>query len=126
MKFYTLKQFNQDNKALLENGATDTQLFKFRKIWRLASYDYKLKKVSLKRLEQAKNLYNTVRKCWKAKDLYLTYDSNESTQRRAQYWSNKEDELIEKINALCKPLKLVCICSTFAHIYADTNKSEIM
>ena len=125
MKFYTLKQFNQDNKTLLENGATDAQLFRLRTVWRLASYDYKLARVSLKRLEQAKRLYNAVRKNWKTRDNYLEFDSIHDHET-AKYYSNKEDKELLKIKELCKPLKLTCICSTWSHIYADTNKSEIM
>lgn len=125
MKYYTLKQFNQDNKALLENGATDQQLFRLRTVWRLATYDYKLTKVSLKRLEQAKRLYNAVRKNWKTRDNYLQFDSVHD-HKTAKYYSDKEDKELLRIKELCKPLKLTCICSTWSHIYADTNKSEII
>lgn len=124
MKYYTLKAFIQTTELLKSEKA----LFKERKIWRLASFDWKLKRVSFKRLEQAKKLYNAVRRAWHYKDMSLNYDQydNPRAQRLANYYSALEDKQLEKIKALCKPLKLTLQCSTWAHIYANINYSEIM
>lgn len=129
--FYTLKLFLLEDKALQENGASDKALFKHRKIWNIASCGWKLKRVSYQRLEQAKNLYNAIKRAWHYKDLSLEFDSYEHTQRRASYYSKKEDKQLEKIKALCKPLNLVLSCSTFAHVYRIDKatkrlESEIM
>lgn len=115
--FYTLNLFKLEDNALLENGASDKILFKHRKIWSIASNNWKLKRVSFERLEKAKKLYNAIKRAWHYKDLYLHYDSYESTQKRASFYSKKEDLQLEKIKTLCKPLDLVLSCSTFAHIY---------
>ena len=122
--FYTLKLFKIEDNALLENGASDKVLFKHRKIWSLASKNWAMKRVSYKRLEQAKALYNAIKKAWRLKDLYLEADSNEYTQKRACYYSKKEDEQLDKIKRLCKPLDLVLSCSTFAHVYTTDKASK--
>ena len=121
MKYYTPKTLQSETAFLLSEKA----IYKARTIWRLASFDWKLKRVSYKRLEQAKKLYNAVRRAWHYKDLNLEYDSV-FNERLAKAYSKKEGLQLEKIKALCKPLKLTLICSTWAHIYADTNHSEIM
>lgn len=131
MNYYTLKQFRNENDFLLKNGASDKALFKFRKIWVIASHNWDLKRVSYKRLEQANKLYNAVKRAWHFKDLYLEADSCEYTQKRANYYSRKEDEQLEKIKKLAKPLNLTLSCSTFAHIYTTekgTNRllTEVM
>lgn len=121
MKYYTPKTLTQETQFLTSEKA----IFKARTIWRLASFDWKLKRVSLKRLEQAKKLYNAVRRAWHYKDLNLEYDSV-FAEKTAKHYSEKESQKLEQIKQLCKPLGLTLICSCWAHIYADTNKSEIM
>lgn len=124
MNYYTLKNFKNENDFLLNNGASDKALFKVRKIWAIASHNWELKRVSYKRLEQAKNLYNAIKRAWHFKDLYLEADSNEYTQKRANYYSHKEDEQLDKIKKLAKPLKLTLSCSTFAHIYTTDKETK--
>lgn len=121
MKYYTPKTLQSETAFLLSEKA----IFKARTIWRLASCDWKLKRVSFKRLEQAKKLYNAVRRAWHFKDLSLEADSVYN-ERLANYYSAKEDKALEQIKGLCKPLKLTLVCSTWAHIYADPRHSEIM
>ena len=120
-KFYTPKTLQQETQFLTSEKA----IFKARTIWRLASFDWKLKRVSFKRLEQAKKLYNAVRLAWRYKDKSLEYDSVYNEQLAKRY-SAKEDKALEKIKALCKPLGLSLVCSTWAHIYANKDFSEIM
>ena len=124
MKYYTPKTLTQETQFLTSEKA----IFKARTIWRFASCDWKLKRVGLKRLEQAKKLYNAVRRAWHYKDMSLNYDQydNPRAQRLANYYSEQEDKQLAKITALCKPLGLALICSTWAHIYADKNQSQIM
>lgn len=116
----TEKQFYQLNDALVNSGATDNQLYKIRTIWKLATNNYKLKKVSDQRLEKAKKVYNSIRKMWKYKDLNLEYDSlcSEYGERRSHYYSKKEDKKAEEIKPLLKELKLCLWFSTYAHVNA--------
>lgn len=119
--FYTYKTLQSDLK-----NVSEAQAFKLRKIYWLATCNGKLNKVGFKRYEQAKRIYNAVRREWRYVDLELKYDS-EYNERRANYYNRKACEQITKIKALCKPLKLFCICSTWAHIYATENgNGEIM
>lgn len=124
MNYYTLKHFKKESEFLIKNCASDKTLFKFRKIWAIASHNWELKRVSYKRLEQAKKIYNAIKRSWRFKDLYLEADSNEYTQKRANYYSHKEDEQLEKIMKLSKPLNLTLSCSTFAHIYTTEKGTK--
>jgi cobalamin-dependent methionine synthase I len=123
-KYYTTQTLAEDCAPYMSARGEKT-LFKLRAIWKIASNDWKLKRVSFKRYEQAKRLYNAVRREWSLKDKELYFDQWEATQKTANKYANKDIEQIAKIKAQAEALGLVCSCSTWAHIYTK-NGSEIL
>lgn len=123
-KYYTEKQFRLENQILLEHRAGNKVLYQHRSIWKLASENWKLKRVSEARKKKAAKVYASIRKMWRYKDLNLEYDSmcSEYGEKRSKYYSRLEDEEAEKIKKLLKDLNLVLTFSIFAHI--EDKKGE--
>lgn len=126
-KFYTLKQFEKENQILLEHKASEKVLYKLRSVWKLASENWKLTRVSQERKQKAEKVYKSILKMWKYKDLNLEYYSmcSEHGENGSKYYSRLEDEEAEKIKELLKDLNLVLTFSTFAHI-EDKNGEQII
>lgn len=111
-----------------KNAPTDNKRDKLRKIWRLASFDYERDIVSAEQYKMARRLYNAVRREWRLKDLELEYDSfcTEWGEKISKRYANADLEQLDKIKTLAQKLGLTLSCGTWAHIYANTERVEIM
>lgn len=114
MKMMTQKKFQEEWNQAKNQKRKDF----LSSIWKLATEDWKMSKVSMKRYRKAERLYDLVKLEWRLTDKELEYDSKESTCGSPEHKRiiEQQSKCIEACKDLAKELNLSVYVGTFLHI----------